>query len=356
MYNNSVEDTNTFNYYLGFIIILAIIYIAVILLVDFIKNHNEEANKINATLDYYAVAEGGLQIIHDQLTFEQKALRWKFLFASSVIKAAIWIKAPYTFALFNRVHGFSRSEVGIIEALGSVTSLILSPIIGSMCDMYGRKKFCVMYCLCTILHICLRVTGDRTLAYFASVVTGICSVLIDTSFEPWLIYEANNLFEDDALGEKQKNSFLRELFSRQVNIDCLISILLTGVATYLYMKFDIFYPFYVAIALTIIALGIILFTWNENNLIDHKKKLDMNQTFSLKLASSFRHIIENKALLCLGTLEGFFKVCLFLFLFIWTPLLEETCSCLIHPGAIFTCFMIARLIGSELFSVILNLT
>jgi MFS family permease len=350
MNNNSVEDTNTFHFYLGYIIILAIIYIIVILLVDFIKNHNEEANKFNASLDYYAVADNGVQIIHDKLTHEQRALRFKFLLASSVIKAAIWIKAPYTFALFNRVHGFTRSEVGLIEALGSVTSLVLSPLFGSLCDMYGRKKFCVLYCLCTILHICLRVTGDRTLAYFASVVTGVCSVLIDTSFEPWVIYEANTLFDDDPLGEKQKNSFLRELFSKQVNIDCLISIILTGVATYLYMRFDIFYPFYVAIGLTIIALGIILFTWNENNLRDNKT-FELNQTFYVKLVSSWEHIIENKALLCLGTLEGFFKVSLFLFLFIWTPLLEETCKCLIHPGAIFTCFMIARLIGSELFSV-----
>ena len=61
---------------------------------------------------------------------------------------------------------------------------------------------------------------------------------------------------------------------------------------------------------------------------------------------------NDKALLSIGAIEGCFKVCLQLFLFIWTPLLEESVGGLIHPGAIFVCFMLARLIGSEFYDVI----
>jgi hypothetical protein len=46
-----------------------------------------------------------------------------------------------------------------------------------------------------------------------------------------------------------------------------------------------------------------------------------------------------------------FKIALVLFLFIWTPLLEETIGARVHPGAIFACFMLARLMGAETFSV-----
>jgi hypothetical protein len=60
---------------------------------------------------------------------------------------------------------------------------------------------------------------------------------------------------------------------------------------------------------------------------------------------------EDKALLGVGIIESLFKVSLNLFLFIWTPLLEESAGEHIHPGAIFVCFMVARLIGSELFQV-----
>lgn len=58
---------------------------------------------------------------------------------------------------------------------------------------------------------------------------------------------------------------------------------------------------------------------------------------------------EDVALLCVGIVESSFKISLELFLFIWTPLLEETTGSYVNPGAVYTCFMIARLIGSELF-------
>jgi hypothetical protein len=53
------------------------------------------------------------------------------------------------------------------------------------------------------------------------------------------------------------------------------------------------------------------------------------------------------------SIESLFKIALVLFLFIWTPLLEETIGARIHPGAIIACFMLARLMGAETFSVIL---
>ena len=82
-----------------------------------------------------------------------------------------------------------------------------------------------------------------------------------------------------------------------------------------------------------------------NNNIRHK------ESFVDNIKLSFKTLREDKALASIGVIEALFKVSLNLFLFIWTPLLEETAGGLIHPGAIFVCFMLARLIGSELFEV-----
>ena len=76
-----------------------------------------------------------------------------------------------------------------------------------------------------------------------------------------------------------------------------------------------------------------------------------NQNLIEKIKLSLKTLKNDKALTCIGIIEGLFKVSLQLFLFIWTPLLEETAGGYIHPGAIFVCFMLARLIGSELFEV-----
>jgi len=70
-----------------------------------------------------------------------------------------------------------------------------------------------------------------------------------------------------------------------------------------------------------------------------------------KLSSAWETIRQKKELLVVGIIESSFKICLALFLFFWTPLLEETAHNLIHPGTIYVCFMIARLIGSEAFQV-----
>lgn len=66
---------------------------------------------------------------------------------------------------------------------------------------------------------------------------------------------------------------------------------------------------------------------------------------------AINEIRNDKALLCLGIVESGFKICLQMFLFIWTPLLEESIGGLIHPGSIFALFMLSRLSGSELFNV-----
>jgi hypothetical protein len=61
---------------------------------------------------------------------------------------------------------------------------------------------------------------------------------------------------------------------------------------------------------------------------------------------------QDKPLMAVGVIESSFKISLQLFIFIWTPLLEETAKGYINPGSVFVCFMIARLMGSELFEVI----
>lgn len=263
---NSETNTNTIDYYVYYILSLAIFYALIMVIMAILKNRNDDKNKVNVTFDYYG-KKAGEQIIHDVLTVEQSSLRWRFLLASTFVKAATWVKAPYLFALYNRVHGFTRGDIGVLYAIDNLSSLLFGPIIGSLCDMYGRKKFCVAYCFAVVLHICLRLTGSQHLAYGAQIITGICSVLVDTVFESWLNFEASFLFDNSDNGKRMKNSYLRELFTKQVNLDCFTSIVLTGVATVLYLKFNIYYPFYACIVLALIAAVIIMVYWKENDVV-----------------------------------------------------------------------------------------
>lgn len=232
MVNIYENNTNTLDYYLIYIFGLFLAYSGISMLTNLLKNRNEE--QLNVTLDYYG-KKTGKQMIHDVLTEEQRYLRLRYLLISTTLKAATYVKSPYLFALYNRVHGFETSEIGVLYAIDNLSSLVFGPIFGSLSDLYGRKKFCVLYSICIVSQMLLRITGSQALAYPAQIITGMGSALADTVFESWLNFETNLLFTDDAEGKQMKNSYLRELFGKQMTLDCFCSIVLTGVATVLYV-------------------------------------------------------------------------------------------------------------------------
>jgi len=131
-----------------------------------------------------------------------------------MIKAATWVKAPYIFALYNRVHKFTRAEIGVLYAVDNLSSLIFGPLIGTLSDMYGRRKFCLLFSVVVMTHIWLRITGNQMLAYPAQVLNGISGSILETVFESWLNFEANMLFDKSQEGEMKKNHYLKEIFNK----------------------------------------------------------------------------------------------------------------------------------------------
>jgi len=328
-------------------------YVLIASAIKFVSNEQQSTDTLNVSFDYYGTKDTDkIQVVHDSLTPDQAALRFKYLVASILVKAATWVKAPYLFALYNRLHKFTRADIGLLYCLDNIASLIFGPIIGSLCDLLGRKKFCVLYSFLVISHIGLRLTGDRTLAIFAQIITGISGVILDTSFESWLNFESSLLFSNDEEGKRAKNSFLREVFSKQIQVDCFSSIALTGVATVLYMNYGIFYPFYLCIVFSGLAGIYMAIRWNENNiqLLRYTEESELHKSgFFEKIKYSYNTLIQDKPLIAVGIIESCFKISLTLFSFMWTPLLEETVLKRVSPGAVFICFMLARLVGSEVF-------
>jgi hypothetical protein len=97
-----------------------------------------------------------------------------------------------------------------------------------------------------------------------------------------------------------------------------------------------------------------MFTWNENDMskiVEKDNNVKDEHTNSLwgKMSLGLQYIKEDKPLLAVGTIESCFKISLVLFMFVWTPLLEGVAHTYIHPGSVFVCFMLARLVGSDLF-------
>ena len=266
---------NTIDYYIYDIAILGFIYIGLVMI-------NQARKKYQTIPKTNILNKEGLTnnliIRLDGMTPEQKALRKNYLLGSLLIKAATWIKAPYLFALYNRMHGFTRQDIGILYAVDNLSSLIFGPLIGGMSDSYGNKKFCVLYGGFVSWHIYLRLTGVKFWAYFAQIITGICSCILDVSFETWFVNESSLLFTGKEKLERE--TYRSEVFSKQVQIDCITSIFLTGFATVLYMNYGITFPFIACSFLAIVASIFVLFFWSESpkeRFIEHDKKNNVQE-------------------------------------------------------------------------------
>ena len=269
-----LEITNTVEFYIYDISLLTLIYIGLALInnITKIEQHVPKHTILN---------KNGIErrrIEHTtKLNSDLKRLRKLFLYGSFITKTATWLKAPYNFSLYNRLHGFTRPEIGLLLIVDNLTALIFGPIIGTLADTFGNKKFCFLHGLLVSFHACLRLTGVKHLAYFAQFVAGTCSCIFDVAFESWFINESSLLFSKDE--KLLKESFRSEVLSKQVQIDGLISIFVTGVGTILYINFGIKSPFVASVFVSILSSVFVFFFWKESSMEDFDKHDRLNDVF-----------------------------------------------------------------------------
>jgi hypothetical protein len=76
-------------------------------------------------------------------------------------------------------------------------------------------------------------TGSKPLAYLAQVLTGVSGGLIMTTFESWVVFEANKEFESRKI---EKERFLKKLFKTQNILDAIMSIVISSSCAIIYVN------------------------------------------------------------------------------------------------------------------------
>lgn len=271
---------------------------------------------------------------------DKNYLKFIYLLAYCLTRASIWAKSPYMYTLYNKYHGFDVSEIGVLYVIDAVSGLISGPIFGTWADKFGRKLFCMNYCVFVILNLSLRLTGSKPLAYIAQILTGFGSGLINTTFESWVVYESRKVFD----GMEQENEkFLKRLFKNQNLYDAIISLVVSGISALVYTNFGIILTIFISMSYSVIALVIIFFLWEENK---------PNTNSETKKSTFFEALQELKKrdVVSIGVIESLFQACLNLFIFSWTPLLQlSTIYPEINVGFIFVCYIIMTVIGTAIF-------
>ena len=245
---------------------------------------------------------------------------------------AEWLQAPYLYKLYS-FYGFIDTQIAVIYISGFVSSVLFGTYTGFLADAWGRKKVCVLF---TILYsICCASKLSRTYSVLVSgrVLGGISTSLLFSSFDAWYVHEHSQTHQFPP-------EWIQLTFTKATIFNSTIAILAGLVANFAseWLGFGPASPFVLAIPFLIIAGIMIQCCWNEN----YGKKGKILKP----CGESLRLILTDRKIFVTGAVQALFESVMYIFVFLWTPVLEPARPPL---GIVFSCFMACILIGSKIF-------
>lgn len=267
-----------------------------------------------------------------------KKFQYTFLSVYLLMFAGDWLQGPTVYALYSH-YGFSRKQNGILFIAGFGCSMIVGTFAGSLADKYGRRLNCIMYgiiyCICCVTkHF-----NNYNVLMFGRLMGGIATSILWSAFESWMISEHHTRgFEE---------SWVSNTFSLMTVGNGMIAIasgLLAQVAVWAYGGHPVA-PFDLSFAFLTLGMIVILATWTENY-------GDANGNVGKGMKEALHAITSDRKVLLLGVIQSLFEGAMYTFVFMWTPILEQSGS--IPHGVIFATFMLCCSVGGSLFSYIVT--
>lgn len=273
----------------------------------------------------------------------------QYLLVYAVVMAADWLQGPYVYSLYREQYGFPERVVALLFVTGFLSAGVTAPLVGAWADQFGRKRLCLVFCVTyTLACLCILVPFLPILLV-GRLLGGISTSILYSSFESWLISSSNSL------GLSQAD--LSVVLGRATLVNGFVAAG-AGVASNQLVAYTGSFAstFMASGALLILAWFIISATWVENygsqDPSRNNAKIDIFQ--GKRLLQAWQKVITEPSLLVLGFTQTCFEGSMYLFVFLWVPSLQETVSpsTTLPLGYIFSCFMIAMMLGSLLYSTI----
>jgi hypothetical protein len=107
----------------------------------------------------------------------------------------------------------------------------------------------------------------------------------------------------------------------------------------------LFSPLWISISFSLFGMISMFSLWGENKSPENLLK-GMGKSFTEAFSE-----LKKREVLSMGLIESLFQAVINIYLFIWTPILQNSTDKLINVGFIFTCFVIALILGTTLFEI-----
>jgi MFS transporter, MFS domain-containing protein family, molybdate-anion transporter len=299
----------------------------------------------------------------DKIADKQKHanLLKRYLFVYLTATLSDWLQGPYVYALYSE-YGFDQHEIAQLFVAGFGSSMIFGSFIGSIADWGGRRTFVILFSIVYAASCATKHFRHYGILMLGRLLGGVATSLLFSVFEAWLI-------RSHADADLPK-PFLSKSFSWAAYGNSIIAISAGLVANQATDTFPMktvsgnFYmggylnPFDLAfIALLVCGLGA-TFLWEENYGDKSDDKDDGRQSnWHDGLKNALITTLRNRDVLLCGLISSLFEGSMYIFVFMWTPLLRSLSDdekADLPFGLIFSTFMVCCMAGSSLFSIVVE--
>jgi MFS family permease len=273
----------------------------------------------------------------DKATFY--AFRRKYLAVYVVIMLADWMQGTHMYTLYLSYD----VNISALFLTGFLSGAIFAPFLGSAVDQYGRKTSCIIYCLLeVIINLLEHCSNSFTLLLLGRVLGGISTNLLFTAFESWMTTEHRKLHLPE--------DWLQHTYSAASVANGAMAIVAGILSQLLEDRLGHIGPFQGAIVLTLLALLLVAFTWQEN--YGHHHPTSNNDTYTLyqQFLDGWRATLQDPYIFRIGLIQALSEGAMYTFVFMWVPtLLSLQPPNGLPTGCVFSSLMMSITIGGLLF-------
>lgn len=251
--------------------------------------------------------------------------------------AADWLQGPFLYKLYAH-YRFLEGQIAILYVCGFAATVLFGPVAAPLVDRLGRKKSCVLFALTYSLCCLLKLSRDYLVLAAGRALGGLSTALLFAAFEGWYVHE-----------HVERHDFPREwiavTFARAAFWNNVLAVGAGGAAELFAEGLGLgpVAPFLVAVPLLVLAALFAGRGWDEN--------YGQRRPLAKSCGDGLRCLLGDRRVLLLGTVQALFESVIYIFIFLWTPVLDPHGAPL---GVVFAAFMAASALGSALYRLALS--
>lgn len=263
-------------------------------------------------------------------------LRRKYLIIFLLANFIDWLQGPYLYKLYLS-YGYDKQDISFFYITGFTSSGISGIIVGYYADRFGRKKCCLFYFFSTIINCLTIIINNNFILHIGRIFGGISASILFSTFESWYISQHLSFYN-------LKKELIGGTLTDSTVYNGFLAILAGLIASLFvdYFNFGLKSSFIFIVPLAAISGGLCAIYWDEN------KSTNIYTNFLKGLDVIL--LRNNGLLINLGIIQILFETVMYIFVFLWTPIVEPI---KLNNGVLFGGFMFCIVLGSACHSLLI---